>query len=47
MRTPRLYQSELLDARVRAGSKAETGQPLVVRIVYLQNTDLDDVVVDA
>lgn len=43
-RSAEIVQVELLDAGLRPAQLVETGQPLAVRIVYLANTDLDDVV---
>ena len=43
-RSAEIVQVELLDAGLRPIQFVETGQPLVVRIVYLANADLDDVV---
>lgn len=43
-RSAEVVQVELLDAGLRPAQLVETGQPLVVRIVYVANTNLDDVV---
>ena len=39
-----VLQVELLDSALRPTELVETGEPLVVRIVYVANADLDDVV---
>ncbi len=39
-----VLQVELLDSALRPTELVETGEPLVVRIVYAAHTDLDDVV---
>lgn len=43
-RRSEIVQVELLDAGLRPAQLVETGQPLVVRIVHVANTDLDEVV---
>ena len=43
-RSAEILQVDLLDAGLRPTQLVETGQPLVVRIVYVANDDLDDVV---
>lgn len=43
-RSAEVMQVELLDAGLRPTQLVETGQPLVIRIVYVANTALDDVV---
>lgn len=43
-RSAEVLQVELLDGALRPTELVETGEPLVVRIVYLAHADLDDVV---
>jgi homopolymeric O-antigen transport system ATP-binding protein len=43
-RSAEVLQVELLDGALRPIELVETGEPLVVRIVYLAHADLDDVV---
>jgi lipopolysaccharide transport system ATP-binding protein len=43
-RSAEVLHIELLDSSLRPTQLVETGEPLVVRIVYVAHTDLDDVV---
>lgn len=43
-RSAEVLRVELLDAALRPISLVETGQPVIIRIVYVAHTDLDDVV---
>ena len=43
-RSAEILQVELLDSSLRPAELVETGQPLVVRVVYVAHEDLDDVV---
>jgi len=43
-RSAEVVQVELLDSALRPTELVETGQPLIVRVVYLAHTDLDDIV---
>ena len=43
-RTAEVLQVELLDGALRPIELVETGEPLIVRIVYVAHADLDDVV---
>src|SRR5204863_6598814 len=43
-RSAEVLQVELLDSSLRPTELVETGEPLVVRVVYVAHADLDDVV---
>ncbi|HYK21982.1 MAG TPA: ABC transporter ATP-binding protein [Pyrinomonadaceae bacterium] len=43
-RSAEILQVELLDSSLRPAELVETGEPLVVRVVYVAHEDLDDVV---
>jgi len=43
-RSAEVMQVELLDSALRPTELVETGQPLIVRVVYMAHADLDDVV---